>query len=120
MVVYRGKVLAAALLVVGMLALPCAAAGPLKFWNTTSVTIVTLKLAPAGSGNWGPNQCLNDPDKSVDADERLKITGIEPGRYDVQLTDKAGRSCRIDNVEVKSSGPYAFSISDKDLTHCTK
>jgi hypothetical protein len=110
----------ASILIVAALCLPCNAAGTLKFWNTTSVTITKLSLAPAGSNQWGPNQCKNDADGAVDADERLKITGVEPGRYDVQLTDKAGRSCRVDNVEVKGTGPYAFALSDKDLTNCTK
>jgi hypothetical protein len=95
------------------------AASNLKFWNVTSVTITKLSLAPTGSDNWGPDQCKNDPDGAVDPDERLKIVGVEPGHYDVRLTDKAGRTCRVDNVEVKGSGPYAFSISDKDLK-CTK
>jgi hypothetical protein len=96
------------------------AAERLRFWNLTTVTIAELHLAPAGTGTWGPNQCLNDPDKSVDPDERLTITGVEPGRYDLKLTDKKGRMCLVPNVEVKSGRPYAFSISDGDLTDCKK
>jgi hypothetical protein len=56
----------------------------------------------------------------VSSDERLKITGVTPGRYDVRLTDGKSRVCIVRNVEVKPKGPYAFSISDKDLTSCTK
>ena len=94
------------------------AAERLRFWNLTTTTITALRLAPAGTGRWGPNQCENDPDKSVDLDERLTITGVEPGRYDLKLSDKAGRTCLVRNIEVVSGRPYAFSISDKDLTQC--
>jgi len=96
------------------------AADQLRFWNLTSVTISGLYLAPAGTDKWGPNQCENDPDKEVDSDERLTLTGIAPGRYDVRLTDKNKQVCFVFNVEVVSGKPYAFSISDKDLTTCAK
>lgn len=95
------------------------AAERLRFWNTTARTISELYLARPGTGRWGPNQCLNDPDKSVDADERLTLTNVTPGRYDVKLVDKTGRICTVPNVEVVSGRPYAFSISEKDLTNCT-
>jgi hypothetical protein len=94
------------------------AAERLRFWNLTTMTITELYLAPAGTDKWGPNQCENDPDKSVEHDERLTIKGVEAGRYDVKLGDKKGRVCFVQNVEVKSGRPYAFSISDKDLTRC--
>jgi hypothetical protein len=94
------------------------AAERLRFWNLTTVTISQLYLAPSGTGKWGPNQCENDPDKAVDPDERLTITGVEPGRYDVKLTDKNGRMCLVPNIELKSGRPYAFSIADKDLADC--
>ena len=90
----------------------------LRFWNLTTTTITELRLAPAGTDNWGPNQCENDPDKSVEHDERLTITGIEPRLYDVKLANKAGRTCFARDIEVKSGQPYAFSISDKDLIRC--
>ena len=95
------------------------AAERLRFWNTTAHTISELYLAAPGTGAWGPNQCLNDPDKSVGPDERLTITGVTPGRYDVKLVDKKGRMCIVPNVEVVAGRPYAFSISEKDLTACT-
>ena len=94
------------------------AAERMRFWNLTTATLTELRLAPTGTDKWGPNQCENDPDKSVEHDERLAITGIEPGLYDVRIADKAGSICFVRNIEVKSGGPYAFSISDKDLTHC--
>lgn len=102
------------------LAAAAVAAERMRFWNTTSFTITELYLAPAGTSQWGPNQCANDPDGAVDADERLTLKDIVPGRYDVKLADKTGRVCMVRNVEVKSGKPYAFSIDDRDLTDCTK
>jgi len=96
------------------------AAEKLKFWNLTAATITDLRMAPAGTDKWGANQCLNDSDKSVDHDERLTLTDVTPGRYDVKFTDKTGRSCLVKNVEVKSGRPYAFSISEKELKDCKK
>lgn len=96
------------------------AAAPMRFWNTTSFTITELYLAPAGTTEWGPNQCLNDPDRAVDTDERLTLKDVTPGRYDVKLADKNGRTCIVRNVEVKSGRPYAFSIGESDLTDCSR
>ena len=96
------------------------AAERMRFWNLTTVTIQELYLAPAGTTQWSGNQCKNDSDGSVDPDERLAITDITPGRYDVKLKDKKGRSCTVANVELVGGRPYAFSLSDKDLTNCTK
>lgn len=94
------------------------AADRLMFWNLTGATVTDLRLAPVGTQNWGANQCANDPDNAVDVDERLKLTGIAPGRYDVKLTQKSGRTCVVRNVEVKAGGRYAFSISEQDLQDC--
>ncbi len=102
------------------LAAAAVAADRMRFWNTTSFTITRLYLAPAGTTQWGPDQCANDPDGAVDADERLTLRDIAPGRYDVKLADKKGRVCVVRNVDVKSGKPYAFSISDSDLTDCSK
>jgi hypothetical protein len=114
----RRKIILALLIsTVGSTAL---AAKDLRFWNLTGVTISELYLAPTGTTSWSSNQCKNDKDGTVDPDERLAIKGITPGRYDVKLTDEHGRTCMVNNVEVKAGGAYAFSISDKQLTHCTK
>jgi len=96
------------------------AAERLRFWNLTTVTIQELYLAPTGTTQWSANQCVNDRDGSVDPDERLTITGVTPGRYDVKLKDNKGRTCTVANVELVTGRPYAFSLSDKDLTNCTK
>ena len=93
----------------------------LEFWNLTANTINELYMAPAGTTDWGPNQCLNDAeDKTVEADEKLPLKGVDAGLYDVKLTDVTGRSCLVKNVTVRATGKYAFSIAEKDLTDCKK
>src|ERR1043166_2054511 len=105
----------------GLLVLFASVAGaaepkPMRFWNLTSQTVVDFRVAPAGTGNWGTNQCANDRDGTVDHDERLRITGVSPGRYDVKLTFKDRRVCTVRNIEMKAGG--IFSIEDKNLTDC--
>ncbi len=95
-----------------------AADKPIRFWNLTSMTVVDFRTAAPGSNDWGPNQTANDRDGAVDHDERLRITGIGPGRYDVKLTFKDARVCTVKNVEVKDGG--IFMIEDKDLKECSK
>jgi hypothetical protein len=109
-------------LVFSLLALSTAAtaAERLRFWNLTGSTIKELHLASTGTTDWGPNQCANDPEGAVDADERLTLKNVVPGRYDVRLVDNKGRICVLRNVEVLAGRPYAFSISDKDLTDCSE
>ncbi len=101
---------------------PAVAQERMAFWNLTSFTITNLVMAPAGNdgalGEFGPNQCANDRDGAVDHDERLRLAGIAPGRYDVRLTTKPGRVCTIRNVEVKGGGKYSFSLADSDLVDC--
>jgi hypothetical protein len=55
-----------------------AAGKGIRFWNLTTATISSFQLSPAGKDSWGSNQTLNDKDKEVDQDERLRITGVEP------------------------------------------
>jgi hypothetical protein len=96
---------------------PAVAAGRMTFWNLTGSTVTFLSLAPAGSNAFGPNQCANDKDGTVDPDERLTLTGVGAGRYDVRLSDRA-RTCTVRNVELSADKPYAFSLSDGDLKDC--
>ena len=63
---------------------------PPRFWNLTGETISEFYLAPAGTTDWGTNQCKNDRDGTVDPDERLNITGVQPGSYDAKLADVTG------------------------------
>ena len=88
----------------------------IRFWNLTAHTITALHMSPAGEEKWGPDQCKNDRDGTVDHDERLRITGIAAGRYDVRLADKSGRLCIVRNVEVKDGA--IFSIEEMELTDC--
>ena len=110
----------AALLVVAALLSSCAALAAdrkgTRFWNLTANTIVTLQMSPAGQGVWGRDQCENDRDHEVDHDERLRITDIEPGHYDVRFRDKTGRVCTVKDVEVKDGG--IFSIEERELADC--
>ena len=89
-----------------------------RFWNLTTATVSSLQLSPTGKDSWGPNQTLNDKDKEVDHDERLRITGVEPGRYDAKITYRDKRQCLVRNIDIKADS--VFSIADKDLTDCTK
>jgi hypothetical protein len=91
--------------------------GVTRFWNLTGETIKQLYLAPAGTTQWGPDECHNDPDGSVDFDERLKITGVASGRYDVKFTDTTGRTCMVSGVDVTAG--KVFSLGTEALAHCT-
>ena len=90
----------------------------IRFWNLTSATVSGFQLSPAGKDDWGPNQTLNDKHKEVDHDERLRITGVEPGRYDARIGYRDKRQCTVRNIEIKADS--VFSIADKDLTDCSK
>jgi hypothetical protein len=111
----------AALVVLALvLSLPATLAAdrkPTRFWNLTANTIVTLQLSPAGQQAWGRDQCENDRDHEVDHDERLRITDIAPGRYDVRFKDKTGRVCVVKDIEVKDGA--IFSIEEKELAGCS-
>jgi hypothetical protein len=90
----------------------------IRLWNLTTAPMSGFQLSPTGKSDWGPNQTLNDKDKEVDHDERLRITGVEPGRYDAKVSYRDGRQCFVRNIEIKADA--VFSISDKDLQDCNK
>jgi hypothetical protein len=92
--------------------------GTTRFWNLTGETITHLTLAPVGTAKWGPDQCRNDPDGSVDFDERLRITGVSSGRYDAKFTDKTGRTCTVTGIDIDVGG--VFSIGKEALEHCVR
>jgi len=109
------------ILLLALVALPSLAwaeGRPTRFWNLTRHTISELYLAPAGTTDWGANQCKNDKDGTVDSDERLRITGIEPGRYDARLKDVSGRVCFARNIDIKAGD--IFSIEERDLADCNR
>jgi len=91
---------------------------PTRFWNLTQYTIAEFYLAPAGTTSFGPNQCKNDKDGTVDHDERLRITGVETGVYDAKFTDVKGRTCLVKNIKVEAG--QIFSIEESELgSACT-
>jgi hypothetical protein len=95
-----------------------AAERPTRFWNLTRQTIAEFYLAPAGTTNWGENQCKNDKDGTVDSDERLRIAGAGSGIYDARLKDISGRVCIVRNIKLEAG--EIFSIEEKDLTSCDR
>jgi hypothetical protein len=103
-----------------MLLVPGSEAGErrgMRFWNLTLYTLTSLQFSAPGRDAWGKNQCENDDDGTVDHDERLRITGLAPGRYDARLTDKLGRTCIVKDVEVKDG---LFAIEERQLTDCER
>jgi hypothetical protein len=90
----------------------------IRLWNLTTETMTGFELSPAGKSDWGPNQTLNDRDKTVDHDERLRITGVQPGRYDAKVSYAGPRQCFVRDIEIKADA--VFSIADKDLKDCKK
>jgi hypothetical protein len=96
----------------------CAQGKPTRFWNLTVNTITSLQMSPAGRQEWGPNQCKNDRDGTVDHDERLQITDVKSGRYDVKIADKTGRVCIVRNIDVNDGA--VFAVEEKQLTDCSK
>jgi hypothetical protein len=111
----RALVIAVALVLMASSAQAQSKRSGMRFWNLTLYTLTSLQFSPAGQDKWGPNQCLNDDDKTVDHDERLRITGMTAGRYDAKLIDKVGRICGVKDVEVKDG---VFAIEEKQLTGC--
>jgi hypothetical protein len=92
--------------------------GRTRFWNLTHMRISEFYMAPVGTTNWGPNQAKNDKDGVSDPDERLNITGVQSGTYDIKVGDKEGRTCMIHGVKVEVG--QIFSIDDKELTSCNR
>jgi hypothetical protein len=103
---------------VATVAAASAADRPTRFWNLTHNTVQEFQLAPAGTTAWGENQCKNDKDGTVDFDERLRITGIDSGRYDARIKDASGRVCFARNIAIEAG--KVFSIDEKELVDCAK
>ena len=95
-----------------------AAGRPPQFWNLTTSTVTRLEISIAGANAFRSNQTVNDPDGEVDHDERLKITGVESGVYDLRLTLKDGRVCFARHVDIQQGKP--FSVEDRNLVDCAK
>lgn len=90
----------------------------IRLWNLTTSTISGFALSPSGKDDWGPNLTLNDKDKEVDHDERLRLTGVAPGRYDARVSYRDSRQCLVRNLDIAADA--VVSIADKDLTDCSR
>jgi hypothetical protein len=83
-------------------------------YNLTSASdLGGLYLAPAGTTDWGPNQTLNDRDHQLEPTERLAVTGIGHGVYDVRAVTTQGHACV--KVAVDLTHDTTFDIRDADL-----
>ena len=89
-----------------------------RFWNLTSSTVESLELTPAGASAFGPNQTKNDPDGTVDHDERVKVTGVATGAYDARLKLADGRQCMAKSLRIEAG--KVFAVEEKDLVGCSK
>ena len=90
----------------------------IRLWNLTTATISEFQLSPLGKNDWGPNQTLNEKDKEGHHDERLRILGVQPGRYDAKVGYRGAKHCFVRDIEIKADA--IFSIADKDLKECIK
>jgi hypothetical protein len=87
------------------------------FNETTSTVFVEVYLRPQGVATWGPNLALNDKDKVWDSGERLAITGLSPGIFDLKVIDRSGRACIKRGVDLTRD--RTFELRDGDLGGCT-
>jgi len=110
------KIAATAALLLLLATGPALAKVPL-LWNLTLNTINSVTISPAGKNQWGADQIVNDKDHAVDPDERLKITDVADGVYDVKFKDVKGRVCVVPNVEIHAD--KIFTIDEKALKGCT-
>jgi hypothetical protein len=95
-----------------------AAEKPVRFWNLTSETVTSLRLAPAGTKDFGPDLTKGDSDGAVDHDERLAIKILAPGTYDASVGFRSGRACVVKDLKVEAAS--VFSIEEKDLSSCSQ
>jgi hypothetical protein len=112
----RGLGGAVALLLATSLAV--AAEKPVLFWNLTNETVTSLRLAPTGTKDFGPDLIKGDSDGAVDHDERLAIKTLAPGAYDASIGFKSGRACRVEGLKIEAAS--VFSIEEKDLLSCSR
>ena len=110
------RVLCWAILLAGWAATASAADRFVAYNNTSTTDFDGLYMAPAGTGQWGPNQVLSDKDKVLDHGERLRLSGITRGQYDVKVTFGPGRSCIRRGVDLTAD--LSFDLRDDDLTGC--
>jgi hypothetical protein len=114
----RGKFLLLAILC-GLPASGASAADRFSGFNNTTSTVFTgVFLAPEGTVKWGPNEALNDKDKVWDVSERLAITHIWRGKFDLKVVDRSGRTCVKHGLDLTKD--LTFEIRDEDLARCKR
>jgi hypothetical protein len=91
---------------------------PIRIWNLTASTVTDFRLAKAGSPDFGPNLTLDDPDKTIDVDERLKLPNLAPGVYDARLTLKDGRTCAVKTLKIDAGA--IVGIDEALLRDCVR
>jgi hypothetical protein len=117
----RAPLFAAGFLISGFMLAQATVAQSQKFFAYNMTTRTDFKgvyLAPAGSENWSSNQTENDKDKSLDITERLQLTGLTPGRYDVKLVTEDGGSCIVKDVDLTKEN--SFVIKEDQIAGCHK
>jgi hypothetical protein len=105
-------------LALSLLGLSAAAAADRFFLYdmTTSTSFTGVYLARPGSEAWSANQALNDKDHAVDPSERLVLSNLGRGVYDVKLVDRKGRVCIKHGVDLTKE--TSFEVRDSDLLDC--
>jgi len=83
---------------------------------TTATRFTELYLAASGTGRWGANQVLSDKDRVLDPGERLALSDIAQGVYDVRFVDANRRACIKRGVDLTRD--TTFDIRDADLAKC--
>ena len=86
------------------------------FNNTTSTVFTEVYLAPHGTTRWGPNEALNDKDKTWEPGERLLIKAASRAEFDLRVVDRAGRICVKHNIDLTKDS--TFEVRDVDLQDC--
>jgi hypothetical protein len=88
------------------------------FNETTSTVFTGVYLAPEGTTAWGPNEALNDKDKTWDSGERLAIKGVSRGKFDLKVVDQSGRVCIKHGLDLTKD--TTFDVRDQDFADCKK
>ena len=86
------------------------------FNNTTSTVFTEVYLAPHGTTQWGPNEALNDKDKTWEPGERLLIKAVSRALFDLRVVDRSGHACIKPNIDLTKD--TTFDIRDVDLRDC--
>jgi hypothetical protein len=92
-----------------------ASAAELVVKNNSKVDITELKVAPSSDADWSS---LDDVLKGVKipAGGSGTVTGIDPGKWDFQVTDAEGKSCEVLNVTISEGAEW--DIGDGDIASC--